>query len=55
MIFPSNQSDQQQFVDGLIDIDIDNEQELFQQDYEQLLTKLRLTIDTNYSQKKVLK
>jgi hypothetical protein len=52
MIFPQNQPDPQQFVDGLIHEEIDNKTEFIQQNYEQLMTKLRLTIDTNHKYKK---
>ncbi|CAF0792185.1 unnamed protein product [Adineta steineri] len=54
MIFPPNQPDPQQFVDGLIDQEIDNSMEPIEQDYEQLMTKLRLTIDTTYKHKILL-
>ncbi len=55
MIFPQNQPDPQQFVDGLINQEINHEIDVVQQDYEQLITKLRLKIDTNHKHKKLLK
>jgi hypothetical protein len=54
-MFPQNQLDPQQFVDGLMDIEVDNEMEFSEQNYEELITKLRLTIDTTYKDKKLLK
>jgi hypothetical protein len=55
MIFPQNQPDPQQFVDGLINQEINHEIDVVQQDYEQLINKIRLTIDTNHKHKKLLK
>jgi hypothetical protein len=55
MIFSQNQPDPQQFVDGLINEEIECKTESFQQDYEHLITKLRLTIDANYKDKMLLK
>jgi len=55
MIFPQNQPDPQQFVDGFINQEINHEIDVVQQDYEQLITKLRLKIDTNHKHKKLLK
>ena len=55
MMFPPNQPDPQQFVDGLTDIEIENPMEFFEQDYEQLITNLRLTIDATSKDKRLLK
>jgi len=55
IIFPPNQPDPQQFVDGLPHIEIENQMNSLEQDYEQLMTKLRLTIDTTYKDKRLLK
>ena len=51
MMFPPTQPDPQQFVDGLID-DVDVLDEAFdviEQDYEQLMTQLRIKIETTCS------
>jgi hypothetical protein len=55
IIFPPNQPDPQQFVDGLINIEIENPINSLEQDYEQLITKLRLTIDATSKDKRLLK
>jgi len=55
MIFPQNQPDPQQFVDGLIHEEIDSKIEFFKQDYQQLMAKLRLTIDTTFKDKSLSK
>lgn len=48
MMFPPSQPDPQQFVDGSMDDDeFDCSMSAVEQDYQQLMTKLRLTIDTN--------
>ncbi|CAF3341339.1 unnamed protein product [Rotaria sp. Silwood1] len=54
MIFQQNQPDPQQFVDGLINEIVDDKMEIYEQDYEQLITKLRLTMDTTSKQNKLL-
>lgn len=46
MVFPPNQPDPQQFVDGLTCEIVDDKMDICKQDYEELITKLRLTIDT---------
>lgn len=56
MMFPPNPPDPQQFVDGLVEIEIDDDtRDDFEQDYEQMLTKLRLTIETTSKDKRLLK
>ncbi|CAF2329046.1 unnamed protein product [Rotaria sp. Silwood2] len=54
MMFQQNQPDPQQFVDGLINEIVDDKMDVVEQDYEQLITKLRLTIDTTSKQNKLL-
>ncbi|CAF0904996.1 unnamed protein product [Rotaria sordida] len=54
MMFQQNQPDPQQFVDGLINEIVDDKIEIFEQDYEQLITNLRLTMDTTSKQNKLL-
>jgi hypothetical protein len=55
IIFPPNQPDPQQFVDGLTVIEIETPMNVLEQDYEQLITKLRLTIDATSKDKRLLK
>jgi hypothetical protein len=55
MMFSQNQPDPQQFVDGLINEEIDCNTEFFEQDYEQLITKLRMKIDSTNKDKILLK
>lgn len=55
MMFPPNQPDPQQFVDGLVDIEIADSIDDIERDYEQLIVKLRLTIETTSKDKRLLK
>lgn len=52
MMFPPSQPDPQQFVDGLVDDvnAINNSFDVIEQNYEQLMTKLRIKIETTFSQ-----
>ena len=55
IIFSQNQHDAQQFVDGLNDGMTNDDAAIFDQDYDELITKFRLTIDTNYKRTKLPK
>ncbi|CAF3540727.1 unnamed protein product [Rotaria socialis] len=54
MIFPPNQPDPQQFVDGLTNGIVDETMDVYEQDYEQLMIKLRLAMDKNRTKNKLL-
>ena len=54
MMFPPNPPDPQHFVDGLVDIEIEDVLDVFERDYEQLLGTLRLNIDTTSKDKRLL-
>ena len=56
MMFPPNQPDPQQFVDGLVHSEIeDSIDDVVERDYEQLISKLRLIIDATSKDKRLLK